>query len=74
MLEIWKERMSALDTEGRDEVERWLKECFIRTPSIAPSTNRGETREMAIEMKEIRRGNIEEWLAGTSSFPFLNIC
>jgi hypothetical protein len=74
---FWKKAMMTLDKEGRSALDKWLTGWFVRvTPSLQrfsyqwwsqPFMDCLQYRDIgeAVTMSEIRRGNVEEFLAGT---------
>ena len=74
--------LRTLDAKGKDELEKWMRQSFTRAPhpSIGfvtsfkrPFEDLGLVPSRAelnpVEMKEIKRGNVEEWLAGEYIVP-----
>ena len=77
---LWKDAMRTVDREGKDELERWLRGWFIpiaKAPIglvawvgyLLEKTGllQGGAETKLLEMVDIKRGNIEEWLSGVSA-------
>lgn len=74
---LWKDAMATIDAQGKKELEALMRGWFVRA-STRPTGFIGVVRHHLeafgllyggsdpdlIEMSEIKRGNVEEWLAG----------
>lgn len=74
---MWREAMMAMEHESREKLEDWIRAWFVPTANM-PATLAGKVgrilvqaglasprnEDSSIQMSQIRRGNIEEWLAG----------
>lgn len=69
--------MKTIDKEGKEELERWLRGWFVSAPQapigLAGWVERllekigllqGGAETKMLDMTDIKRGNIEEWLSG----------
>lgn len=73
---LWADAMRAVDREGKEGLELWIRGWFIRAPKAIgwqdwiqrTAGNIGLVQGGAdadlVKMTDIKRGNIEEWLAG----------
>ena len=74
---LWKDAIATIDAQGKEELESLMRGWFVRV-STRPTGFIGVVRYHLeaigllqggadpdlMEMSEIKRGNVEEWLAG----------